>query len=661
MKRVLFLLIFVGLQYSMLAQVTIAEQNFDLGNTWSYSSDVTYFSHQGTNTSNNVYPAPDGWSGDGFYGIIALSNASGLDYSNLSGNLLGERDLEDEGDFGTSGEATTTFSTVDISGFTNVMLSFDYDIEGYNADSDEAFYEVFYDGAGQGRVTLQTGSTPGDDAEGTVSLSVPDGVSTVLLEIIVENNGTSGYSGFDNFKLEGLASSTAIVGFSQSNSSFPEGNTGVDIQMIGVELTNYQGTPVTVTITDAGTGTANSSNDYTFGSQMLTFNANGVQTIDLSINGDTNLETNETIDLVLAVTSGTANIATSNHTVTIVNDDAGAATAQPFFNEIHYDDAGGDNTEFIEVAIPVSFPGNLSDILVTLYNGSNGSSYDTDDLTSFTEGSTEDGYTFYTLIYPTNGIQNGGPDGFALSNNGVLIEFLSYEGIMTANNGVASGEMSTDIGVSESGSETEGQSLQRTGSCTGTCPDGLSWTGPITSTLGTKNTNESLPIELLSFNAQLVNKQVKLTWQTASETNNDYIVVERRTANAFEAIGQVAGAGTTEERQSYEWIDSSPAPGTNYYRLKQVDFDGEYEYHRVVSVEVGSEQTTRLWPNPVTDQLYISTDTAVTEIQVVDVLGQQVEVEMIENRINMDFLPQGVYYIVVKRLSSKDIFPVIKR
>lgn len=180
----------------------IAAQNFDNKRSWGYSSDQAYFSHKGTNTQNNVYPDADGWNGDGFYGIINLPDASGLDYSALSDSLLGERDLDDEGDFGTSGDANTTFEYVNLSGYNNVSVSFDYDVEGYNASSDVAEYEVFYDNSGQGKVTLNDGSTP-DNTQGTVNINVPSGTDSVKLVITINNNGISGYSGFDNFKIDG--------------------------------------------------------------------------------------------------------------------------------------------------------------------------------------------------------------------------------------------------------------------------------------------------------------------------------------------------------------------------------------------------------------------------------------------------------------------------
>ncbi|MCH2081057.1 MAG: T9SS type A sorting domain-containing protein, partial [Saprospiraceae bacterium] len=133
---------------------------------------------------------------------------------------------------------------------------------------------------------------------------------------------------------------------------------------------------------------------------------------------------------------------------------------EAFINEFHYDNAGGDVGEFIEVAVSDDFMGNLSDLKVELYNGNGGSSYNILELSSATEGSTEGGYTYYTLNLPSNGLQNGSPDGMALACGTTLIEFLSYEGTMTASNGVANGMTSTDVGVAESSSQVIGGSIQ---------------------------------------------------------------------------------------------------------------------------------------------------------------------------------------------------------
>lgn len=133
-----------------------------------------------------------------------------------------------------------------------------------------------------------------------------------------------------------------------------------------------------------------------------------------------------------------------------------------FINEIHYDNAGGDVGEFFEVAAPIGT--DLTGWSVVFYNGSNGTSYRTSDLSAGTLVD-DGGYSFLAVSLPSNGIQNGSPDGLALVNDsGDVVQFLSYEGTLTATNGPADGLDSVDIGVSETGSEPAGSSLQLSGS-----------------------------------------------------------------------------------------------------------------------------------------------------------------------------------------------------
>lgn len=130
-----------------------------------------------------------------------------------------------------------------------------------------------------------------------------------------------------------------------------------------------------------------------------------------------------------------------------------------WINEIHYDNSSTDVNECIEVAGPAGT--DLSCFSIVLYNGS--TTYDTDNLSGIIpdEGC---GYGAISLCYPSSGIQNGPADGIALVNcGGTVIQFLSYEGVITATNGPANGMTSTDIGVSEGGS-TANSSLQLIGS-----------------------------------------------------------------------------------------------------------------------------------------------------------------------------------------------------
>ncbi|WP_298914184.1 ExeM/NucH family extracellular endonuclease [uncultured Roseobacter sp.] len=131
-----------------------------------------------------------------------------------------------------------------------------------------------------------------------------------------------------------------------------------------------------------------------------------------------------------------------------------------FINEFHYDNAGGDIGEFVEIAAPAGF--DLTGWSLVLYNGSNGASYNTLDLSGLTVTDSGNGFGFVSV--DAVGIQNGSPDGIALvDNTGGVVEFLSYEGNLVATDGPAAGLTSTDIGVSEPGNTNVGQSLQRTG------------------------------------------------------------------------------------------------------------------------------------------------------------------------------------------------------
>ena len=154
-----------------------------------------------------------------------------------------------------------------------------------------------------------------------------------------------------------------------------------------------------------------------------------------------------------------------------------------FINEIHYDNAGGDVGEFVEVAGPAGT--DLSNYSIVLYNGSNGTEYGTTALSGIIPDQLNG---FGAVDFPIGGIQNGSPDGVALIYDDgageaeVVLEFLSYEGDFTATNGPANGLMSTDIGVSETSGTPAGSSLQLTGM---DCGD--TWVGPLTGSPGTLN------------------------------------------------------------------------------------------------------------------------------------------------------------------------------
>lgn len=158
-----------------------------------------------------------------------------------------------------------------------------------------------------------------------------------------------------------------------------------------------------------------------------------------------------------------------------------------FINEIHYDNVGTDIGEAIEIAGPAGT--DLTGWSIVLYNGSGGAVYDTVNLSGIIPDQ-QNGFGTVSISFPTNGIQNGAPDGIALvDSNGAVIQFLSYEGIFTAVGGPADGLTSKDIGVSESSSTTVGFSLQLTG--TGTVFEDFVWNAPADDSPGAVNDGQS--------------------------------------------------------------------------------------------------------------------------------------------------------------------------
>ncbi|GAB5537039.1 MAG: hypothetical protein Rubg2KO_32880 [Rubricoccaceae bacterium] len=152
-------------------------------------------------------------------------------------------------------------------------------------------------------------------------------------------------------------------------------------------------------------------------------------------------------------------------------------------NEIHYDNTGGDQNEGVELA---GLEGtNLSGWTLSFVNGNGGGVYKTVSL-SGTIANQQGGYG--TLWVPVSGVQNGGSDGIALVNPaGDMVEFVSYEGTVTASSGPASGQTSEDVGVTESSSTPVGHSLQLAG--TGIA---FSWMAPAAATPGQPNTGQTL-------------------------------------------------------------------------------------------------------------------------------------------------------------------------
>ncbi|MFT4740968.1 MAG: hypothetical protein ACI9L9_001756, partial [Marivirga sp.] len=128
--------------------------------------------------------------------------------------------------------------------------------------------------------------------------------------------------------------------------------------------------------------------------------------------------------------------------------------------------------------------------------------------------------------------------------------------------------------------------------------------------VGSGDLANPLPVELVSFTAEVQNNAVQLDWITATEKDNDFFEVQRSfDGESFETIGLVEGNGTVSYEVVYGFKDIYPLNGRSFYRLKQLDYDGDYEYSPIVQVNLEVASKLRLFPNPTTDQaIYLTLD-----------------------------------------------------
>ncbi|MBR08691.1 MAG: hypothetical protein CMP48_13560 [Rickettsiales bacterium] len=167
-----------------------------------------------------------------------------------------------------------------------------------------------------------------------------------------------------------------------------------------------------------------------------------------------------------------------------------------------------------------------------------------------------------------------------------------------------------------------------------------------------------LPVEFLFFQSSTTD-YVKLTWATASEKDNDRFEVERSDdGEFFYSIGDVQGSGTVNERVDYSFVDFSAIASVSYYRLKQVDFDGVYEYSQTIRVETGvssSQVSFQVYPTVVTNDFMTINANRSFEVKNIEVFGlsgnqQGKEVNFYKNHpseieISGNNLQKGIYLI----------------
>ncbi len=245
-----------------------------------------------------------------------------------------------------------------------------------------------------------------------------------------------------------------------------------------------------------------------------------------------------------------------------------------WINELHYDNSGSDQNEGVEVAVAAGT--DVTGWYLEAYNGNTNQVYDAQYLPDVVVNEAEGCVGLVYVDFP--GLQNGAADGVALvDDTGTVRQFISYEGTLTASNGAAMGLESIDIGVSESGTTGNNQSLQLSGS--GAAYDDFVWQGQVSKTQGTSNINQTLaacgsvdvpPAQPTGVMATSTDGQVMLTWDGNSE--NDLAGYQVHRSSNGGVWQQLNGALVVDTM----YIDTAVNNGSTYqYHIKAVDDAGQ--------------------------------------------------------------------------------------
>lgn len=163
--------------------------------------------------------------------------------------------------------------------------------------------------------------------------------------------------------------------------------------------------------------------------------------------------------------------------------------------------------------------------------------------------------------------------------------------------------------------------------------------------------NLPLPVELTYFNGKVKSEHIHLSWATASEIENSHFEIERsQNAKTWQVIGKIYGKGNSLEQTTYQFIDRLPLKDNNYYRLKQVDFDGSHEFSNVVTIALSQKKSEDISVYPTLVKNELTIENGFGEARLYNFSGQLMSVFQISEErflLNTSNLPNGRYTLSV--------------
>lgn len=176
------------------------------------------------------------------------------------------------------------------------------------------------------------------------------------------------------------------------------------------------------------------------------------------------------------------------------------------------------------------------------------------------------------------------------------------------------------------------------------------------------DSDSGLPVTVTSFKANCNERDIDISWSTSSETNNDFFSLEKsHDGTNFNAIAKIYGSGTIQQEKQYSYRDLLKND-FNFYRLKQTDIDGRFEYFDAISADCMSGLTSNIsvYPNPAIDEVFIKSDLHfIKKVSLYDLNGNQLLSKYNAQKLNVLGLKKGVYYLKVNFESGMK--PVFKK
>lgn len=167
----------------------------------------------------------------------------------------------------------------------------------------------------------------------------------------------------------------------------------------------------------------------------------------------------------------------------------------------------------------------------------------------------------------------------------------------------------------------------------------------------------ALPVTLTNFEVTKEENSASITWNTTSETNTDYFEVQKSAdARNWKVIGRIEAAGKSSQSITYSLIDPTPFKGQNLYRLKMVDLDGTFSFSRIKSAVFDNVASDFIYPNPVSDRIFISSDPEkVVSVQLINLSGKVVwkESKLSSAGASLRHLESGLYAVKITKTDGR--------